>query len=129
MRSGQKVVLEKRQWFLQQIRSKGDLLAIVARPESQKVCQQVLSMSGTKPLDTGTVTGMLMLAFIGAVGRAERRGHAGAPVRGRRPCEGSGATRGVYRPHGIGWDQVGHSSRCGSQHTTQTIPFAHDRRT
>ena len=29
-------------------------------------------MSGTQPLDTGTATGRLMLAVIGAVGQAER---------------------------------------------------------
>jgi DNA invertase Pin-like site-specific DNA recombinase len=32
----------------------------------------VLAMSGTQPLDTGTATGRLMLAVIGAVGQAER---------------------------------------------------------
>ena len=33
---------------------------------------RVLSMSGSQPLDTGTATGRLMLAVIGAVGQAER---------------------------------------------------------
>ena len=33
---------------------------------------RVLSMSGAKPLDTGTAIGRLMLAVIGAVGQAER---------------------------------------------------------
>jgi DNA invertase Pin-like site-specific DNA recombinase len=31
-----------------------------------------LAMSGNQPLDTGTATGRLMLAVIGAVGQAER---------------------------------------------------------
>ena len=33
---------------------------------------RVLSMSGSQPSDTGTATGRLMLAVIGAVGQAER---------------------------------------------------------
>lgn len=53
-------------------RSVGDLLSIVARLEAKKVCLRVLSMSGSQPLDTGTATGRLMLAVIGAVGQAER---------------------------------------------------------
>jgi DNA invertase Pin-like site-specific DNA recombinase len=53
-------------------RSVGDLLEIVARLEGQKVSLRVLSMSGSQPLDTGTATGRLMLAVIGAVGQAER---------------------------------------------------------
>ena len=53
-------------------RSVGDLLAIVARLERRKVSLRVLSMSGSQPLDTGTATGRLMLAVIGAVGQAER---------------------------------------------------------
>jgi DNA invertase Pin-like site-specific DNA recombinase len=53
-------------------RSVGDLLAIVARLEAKKVSLRVLTMSGTQPLDTGTATGRLMLAVIGAVGQAER---------------------------------------------------------
>jgi DNA invertase Pin-like site-specific DNA recombinase len=53
-------------------RSVGDLLSIVARLEAKKVSLRVLSMSGVQPLDTGTATGRLMLAVIGAVGQAER---------------------------------------------------------
>jgi DNA invertase Pin-like site-specific DNA recombinase len=53
-------------------RSVGDLLNIVARLEAKKVSLRVLSMSGSQPLDTGTATGRLMLAVIGAVGQAER---------------------------------------------------------
>src|SRR4051812_26326068 len=53
-------------------RSVGDLLEIVARLETKKVSLRVLSMSGSQPLDTGTATGRLMLAVIGAVGQAER---------------------------------------------------------
>jgi DNA invertase Pin-like site-specific DNA recombinase len=53
-------------------RSVGDLLNIVAHLESKKVSLRVLSMSGSQPLDTGTATGRLMLAVIGAVGQAER---------------------------------------------------------
>ena len=34
---------------------------------------RVLSMSGSQPSDTGTATGRLMLAVIGAVGQAERK--------------------------------------------------------
>ena len=36
------------------------------------VSLRVLSMSGTQSLDTGTSTGRLVLAVIGAVGQAER---------------------------------------------------------
>lgn len=50
----------------------GDLLSIVARVEAKKVSLRVLSMYGSQPLDTGTTTGRLMLAVIGAVGQAER---------------------------------------------------------
>ena len=53
-------------------RSVGDLLEIVARLEVKKVSLRVLAMSGAQPLDTGTATGRLMLAVIGAVGQAER---------------------------------------------------------
>jgi DNA invertase Pin-like site-specific DNA recombinase len=53
-------------------RSVGDLLNIVAFLETKKVSLRVLSMSGSQPLDTGTATGRLMLAVIGAVGQAER---------------------------------------------------------
>ena len=53
-------------------RSVGDLLEIVARLERKKVSLRVLAMSGSQPLDTGTATGRLMLAVIGAVGQAER---------------------------------------------------------
>jgi DNA invertase Pin-like site-specific DNA recombinase len=53
-------------------RSVGDLLNIVAGLEAKKVSLRVLSMSGSQPLDTGTATGRLMLAVIGAVGQAER---------------------------------------------------------
>jgi DNA invertase Pin-like site-specific DNA recombinase len=53
-------------------RSVGDLLAIVARLEGKKASLRVLSISGNQPLDTGTSTGRLMLAVIGAVGQAER---------------------------------------------------------
>jgi len=53
-------------------RSVGDLLAIVADLEAKKVSLRVLSVSGNQPLDTGTSTGRLMLAVIGAVGQAER---------------------------------------------------------
>ena len=45
---------------------------IVARLETKKVSLRVLAMSGARPLDTGTATGRLMLAVIGAVGQAER---------------------------------------------------------
>ena len=40
--------------------------------EGKKVSLRVVSMSGSQPLDTGTATGRLMLAVIGAVGQAER---------------------------------------------------------
>src|ERR1700730_15120452 len=53
-------------------RSVGDLLAIVARMDAKKVSLRVLSISGAQALDTGTATGRLMLAVIGAVGQAER---------------------------------------------------------
>ena len=53
-------------------RSVGDLLNIVARLEAKNVSLRVLAMSGTQPLDTGTATGRLMFAVIGAVGQAER---------------------------------------------------------
>src|SRR3984893_5353788 len=53
-------------------RSVGDLLAIVARLESKGVSLRVLSMSGSRTLDTSTSTGRLMLSVIGAVGQAER---------------------------------------------------------
>jgi DNA invertase Pin-like site-specific DNA recombinase len=53
-------------------RSVGDLLAIVARLERKGVSLRVLSISGSQALDTGTSTGRLMLAVIGAVGQAER---------------------------------------------------------
>ena len=53
-------------------RSVGDLLNIVALLETKKVSLRVLSMSGSQPLDSGTATGRLMLAVIGAVGQAER---------------------------------------------------------
>jgi len=53
-------------------RSVGDLLSIVALLEAKKVSLRVLSMSGSQPLDTGTATGRLMLAVIGAIGQAER---------------------------------------------------------
>jgi DNA invertase Pin-like site-specific DNA recombinase len=53
-------------------RSVGDLLNIVARLEAKNVSLRVLAMSGAQPLDTGTATGTLMLAVIGAVGQAER---------------------------------------------------------
>ena len=53
-------------------RSVGDLLNIVAGLEAKKDNLRVLSMSGSQPLDTGTATGRLMLAVIGAVGQAER---------------------------------------------------------
>src|ERR1700733_821755 len=53
-------------------RSFSDLLEIVARLERRKVSLRVLSMSGSQTLDTGTATGRLMLAVIGAVGQAER---------------------------------------------------------
>ena len=52
-------------------RSVGDLLDIVSRLEAKRVSLRVLSMSGAQPLDTGTATGRLMLAVIGAVGQAE----------------------------------------------------------
>ncbi len=47
-------------------RSVGDLLSIIAWLDAKKVALRVLSMSGTQPLDTGTATGRLMLAVIGA---------------------------------------------------------------
>ena len=53
-------------------RSVGELLSIVALLETKKVSLRVLSMSGSQSLDTGTATGRLMLAVIGAVGQAER---------------------------------------------------------
>jgi DNA invertase Pin-like site-specific DNA recombinase len=53
-------------------RSVGDLLNIVSLLEAKKVSLRVLSMSGSQPLDTGTATGRLMLAVVGAVGQAER---------------------------------------------------------
>src|SRR5271167_326270 len=52
-------------------RSVGDLLNIVALLETKKVSLRVLSMFGSQSLDTGTATGRLMLAVIGAVGQAE----------------------------------------------------------
>jgi DNA invertase Pin-like site-specific DNA recombinase len=53
-------------------RSVPDLLAMVARLEAKSVALRVLAMSGSLPLDTGTATGRLMLAVIGAVGQFER---------------------------------------------------------
>jgi DNA invertase Pin-like site-specific DNA recombinase len=53
-------------------RSVPDLLAMVARLEAKSVALRVLAMSGSQPLDTGTATGKLMLAVIGAVGQFER---------------------------------------------------------
>jgi DNA invertase Pin-like site-specific DNA recombinase len=72
-------------------RSVGDLLNIVARLEAKNISLRVLAMSGTQPLDTGTATGRLILAVIGAVGQAEREamlerqrdGIARAKVQGR----------------------------------------------
>jgi DNA invertase Pin-like site-specific DNA recombinase len=53
-------------------RSVPDLLAMVVRLEGKNVALRVLAMSGSQPLDTGTATGKLMLAVIGAVGQFER---------------------------------------------------------
>jgi DNA invertase Pin-like site-specific DNA recombinase len=53
-------------------RSVPDLLAMVVRLEGKNVALRVLAMSGSQPLDTGTVIGKLMLAVIGAVGQFER---------------------------------------------------------
>jgi DNA invertase Pin-like site-specific DNA recombinase len=53
-------------------RSVPDLLAMVARLEAKNVALRVLAMSGSQSLDTGTATGKLMLAVIGAVGQFER---------------------------------------------------------
>jgi len=72
-------------------RSVGDLLEIVARLEAKRVSLRVLAMSGSQPLDTGTATGRLMLAVIGAVGQAvreamlerQREGIAKAKAQGR----------------------------------------------
>src|SRR5277367_1581017 len=64
-------------------RSVGDLLNIVARLEAKKVSLRVLSMSGSQPLDTGTATGRLMLAVIGADGQGAREGIAKAKREGR----------------------------------------------
>ena len=65
-------------------RSVGDLLEIVARLEAKKVSLRVLAMSGTQPLDTGTATGRLMLAVIGAVGQAEREASSSGKGRHRQ---------------------------------------------
>ena len=69
VREGDSVVVTKLDRLA---RSVGDLLNIVAFLETKKVSLRVLSMSGFQPLDTGTATGRLMLAVIGAVGQAER---------------------------------------------------------
>ncbi len=53
-------------------RSVADLLSIVGRLEAKKVALRVQAMSGSRPLDTGTAIGKLMLAVIGAVGQFER---------------------------------------------------------
>jgi len=58
-------------------RSVGDLLSMVNRLEAKRVSLRILSMSGTQPLDTGTATGRLMLAVIGAVGEVDPIGWTG----------------------------------------------------
>ena len=53
-------------------RSVGDCWRSSPGSKRKKVSLRVLAMSGAEPLDTGTATGRLMLAVIGAVGQAER---------------------------------------------------------
>jgi DNA invertase Pin-like site-specific DNA recombinase len=74
-------------------RGVADLLAIVARLEAKMVSLRVLPMSGTQSLDTGTATGRLMLAVIGAVGQAEREAMLKRVARGDR----EGQTGGRYK--------------------------------
>ena len=81
-------------------RSVGDLLEIVARLEAKKVSLRVLAMSGSQPLDTGTATGRLMLAVIGAVGQAERRPCWSASERVSPKPKRGAAIRAVCRPLG-----------------------------
>jgi DNA invertase Pin-like site-specific DNA recombinase len=75
-------------------RSVGDLLAIVARLEGQRVSLRVLSMSGNQPLETATSTGRLMLAVIGAVGQAEREAMLERRLEGIAKAKREGRYRG-----------------------------------
>jgi len=99
-------------------RSVGDLLDIVAWLETKKASLRVLCMSGTHVLDTGTATGRLMLAVIGAVGQRsprpwlgrQREGiakarHTGVRQRSaeRYPAEVGGRQGLSDRPHTGDW--------------------------
>ena len=81
-------------------RSVGDLLEIVARLEAKKVSLRVLAMSGAEPLDTGTATGRLMLAVIGAVGQAEREAMLERQREGIAKAKAQGRYRAVCRLFG-----------------------------
>ena len=62
-----------------------------------------------QPLDTGTATGRLMLAVIGAVAQAGAGSHAGEAGGGRRQGQGAGALpNALCRP--LGGKAVGKSS-------------------
>ena len=58
--------------FMNLREEKGYTYGAYTRLEAKRVSFRVLSMSGSQPLDTGTATGRLLLAVIGAVGQAER---------------------------------------------------------
>jgi DNA invertase Pin-like site-specific DNA recombinase len=62
------------------------------------VSLRVLPMSGTQSLDTGTATGRLMLAVIGAVGQAEREAMLERQREVSPRPSARAATRGVCRP-------------------------------
>ena len=79
-------------------RSVGDLLDIVSRLEAKRVSLRVLSMSGAQPLDTGTATGRLMLAVIGAVGQAEHEAMLERQREGIAKAKREGGTKAVCRP-------------------------------
>ena len=57
-------------------------------------------MSGAEPLDTGTATGRLMLAVIGAVGQAEREAMLERQREGIAKAKRRAAIRAVCRPFG-----------------------------
>ena len=57
-------------------------------------------MPGSQPLDTGTATGRLMLAVIGAVGQAEREAMLERQREGIAKASVRAAIRDVCRPFG-----------------------------
>ena len=95
--------------------SVGDLLAIVGRLEAKRVSlPRPQPCPARQSLDTGTATGRLMLAVIGAVGQAEREGmlerqREGIPEgQARRPVQGPRADRApAGSPRSAGLRQAG----------------------